>query len=92
MVTSPGNGNGNGRPESNGEYRMTIKKEVCPENCRPRCNNCNTCVHSYSCTCQDYTAISNICKRIRLTVVSTMQHARITIMRATQVMIEEFRQ
>ena len=41
----------------NDKYRVTMENEVCPVNCRLRCNDCNICVHSYSCTCQDYTTI-----------------------------------
>ena len=47
---------------------MTIENEVCPVNCRLRCKCCNICLHSYSCTCQDYTTIGNICENIHLTV------------------------
>ena len=52
----------------NDNYRVTMENEVCPVNCRLRYNDCNICVHFYSCTCQDYTTIGNICKHIHLTV------------------------
>ena len=58
----------------NDKYRVTIENEVCPVNCRLRYNDCNTCVHSYSYTCQDYTTIGNIiCKHIHL-MVQFQQH------------------
>ena len=37
----------------NDKYRVTMENEVYPVNYRLRCNDCNICVHSYSCTCQD---------------------------------------
>ena len=52
----------------NDKYRVTMENEVCPVNCRLRCNDWNISVHSYSCTCQDYTTIGNICKHIHLMV------------------------
>ena len=59
----------------NDKYRMTVENEVCPVNCRLWCNDCNICLHSYSCTCQDYTTIENICKHIHL-MVQFQQHNR----------------
>lgn len=47
---------------------FTISKlfDVCPEHCALRCRDCRVCVHTYECTCPDYTQLFTICKHIHV--------------------------
>ena len=48
--------------ESIGYYELRILDRNC--GCKLRCDNCNICIHYYSCTCHDYLIRSNLCKHI----------------------------
>lgn len=47
-------------------YYIKRENEPCKEKCNLRCFPCHTCVHEYSCTCQDYIVLGTICKHIHL--------------------------
>ena len=49
-------------------YRVMEVNSECEEDCLLRCTDCDICVHSCECTCQDYLVLANICKHIHLTV------------------------
>ena len=55
---------------------MEVNSE-CEEDCLLRCTDCDICVHSCECTCQDYLVLANICKHIHLTV-RTKKHKTLT--------------
>lgn len=48
------------------EYTVQQISEKCDENCGMRCNECNICVHLYSCTCPDSILQHTICKHVHL--------------------------
>ena len=56
------------KPESTSQqqyYRVEkVSNNTC--SCKVRCNKCNICICSYSCTCMDYLIHATICKHIHL--------------------------
>ncbi|KFM67084.1 hypothetical protein X975_12047, partial [Stegodyphus mimosarum] len=46
-------------------YSVTYEKECSCEIC---CNDCNVCIHKFSCTCHDYSIRFVICKHIYFVV------------------------
>ena len=60
--------------------RLYIVIEVnseCEEDCLLRCTDCDICVHSCECTCQDYLVLANTCKHKHFTV-QTKKHKTVT--------------
>lgn len=53
--------------DNNLKYRITkMKENIC---CALSCTFCNICVHSFECTCLDYSVRSTICKHIHSLVM-----------------------
>lgn len=50
------------------KYMVALENLVCPEKCMLKCNECDICIHSFACTCQDYVVNGNMCKHIHLIV------------------------
>ena len=50
----------------NGNYTVTaLDNTICSrDNCMLYCSKCNVCLHTYSCTCPDYSIAANMCKHI----------------------------
>ena len=45
-------------------YYVKLEKKTC--DCKLRCEKCNVCVHTYSCTCLDATLHYTVCKHVHL--------------------------
>ena len=45
-------------------YCVKLEKKTC--DCKLRCEKCNVCVHTYSCTCLDATLHYTMCKHVHL--------------------------
>ena len=56
-------------------YTVTLENRVCPEKCGCGlvCRNCYAFIHSYTCTCNDYIPLGDMCKHIHLTVTYQRQ-------------------
>ena len=50
------------------KYMVALENLVSPEKCMLKCNECDICIHSFACTCQDYVVNGNMCKHIHLIV------------------------
>ena len=55
---------------SNKANQYHIKKESvnCTFSCCLHCDDCNICIHQYSCTCPDHLIYATICKHIHLVI------------------------
>ena len=50
-------------------YTVALENNTsCPVNCALKCTVCDECIHRYSCNCQDYVILGNMCKHIHLTI------------------------
>ena len=56
------------KPESTSQQQYYTVEKVSnnPCSCKVRCNKCDICICSYSCTCMDYLIHATICKHIHL--------------------------
>ena len=50
------------------EYTIQEVTKTCPEKCQLKCNECDICVHLFSCTCPDSLLQHTICKHVHLVV------------------------
>ena len=49
-------------------YHVVKETDMCPLSCSMRCNDCNICIHNYTCTCPDALIRHTICKHIHAVV------------------------
>ena len=47
-------------------YTVCLEVMTCPFKCELKCNQCNICVHTYTCSCNDSLHNHTICKHIHL--------------------------
>ena len=59
--------------DSNQSYTVEREAHECDSKCALRCQECNVCVHMYSCNCSDALIHHTICKHIHLVASSNHQ-------------------
>lgn len=47
-------------------YNVSVCKEITECKCRLFSDECNSCLHKFTCTCHDYTIQYNMCKHIHM--------------------------
>ena len=64
-------------------YTVCLEMMTCPFNCKLKCEQCNICVHTYTCSCNDALINHTICKHIHLVARTnrslTNAHGRISL-------------